>query len=236
MKPKLLVAMLFLFLSFPLIVSAAEINCLKCHKKLTKGASVHPALAMGCPTCHSGLDAKTVPHKKSSAIAHGLSAEQPELCYGCHDQAMFTRKNVHPAIGMGCTSCHNPHSSKNAKLLVSNVPDLCFTCHDKAGFSKKTAHPPVASGKCLACHVPHSSDEMALLAKKPMDTCLQCHQTVTHGQHTPAMAVREVQDPTRPGKPLYCGSCHDPHGSNSPLMFRFDAKATKELCLHCHKM
>jgi predicted CXXCH cytochrome family protein len=236
MKPPLFFAILILLVSFPCAVSAAGINCLKCHKKLTKGTSVHPALSMGCSTCHSALDAKSIPHKRSSAIAHGLSAEQPELCYGCHDQAMFTKKDAHPAINMGCTSCHNPHSSKNAKLLVSNPPALCFTCHDKAGFSKKTAHPPVAAGRCLACHVPHSSDEMALLAKKPMDACLQCHQRIAHGQHTPAMAIREVRDPARPGKPLYCGSCHDPHGSDSPLMFRFDVKKTKDLCLHCHKM
>ncbi len=236
MRPQLFFTILFLLVSFPCAVPASEINCLKCHQKLTKGTSVHPALAMGCATCHSALDAKTVPHKRSSAIAHGLSAEQPEQCYGCHDQALFTKKDVHPAINMGCTNCHNPHSSKNAKLLVSNPPALCYTCHDKTGFSKKTAHAPVASGKCLVCHVPHSSDEMALLAKKPMDACLQCHKTVTHGLHTPAMAIREVRDPARPGKPLYCGSCHDPHGSDSPLMFRFDVKKTKDLCLHCHKM
>ncbi len=236
MKPKLFCATLLLFLSFPFLVSAAEINCLKCHGKLTKGKTVHPALTMGCVTCHSALDAKTVPHKKSAVIAHGLSAEQPELCYGCHDKTTFTKKNIHPAVDMGCTNCHNPHSSNNARLLVSNSPALCFTCHDKAAFGKKTAHPPVASGKCLACHVPHSSDEMALLAKKPMDACLQCHRNITHGQHTRAMAMRDVRDPARPGKPLYCGSCHDPHGSDSPLMFRFDVKATKELCLHCHKM
>jgi len=163
--------------------SAADIDCLKCHSKLTKGSVVHAAVSMGCTTCHTAIDAKTVPHKKSGAVAHGLSAEQPELCYGCHDKKAFEKKYVHAALGMGCTSCHNPHSSNTAKLLLSDAPDLCFTCHDKALFSKKTPHAPVAGGMCLTCHVAHSSDEVALLANSPYDLCLTCHGEIAEKPH-----------------------------------------------------
>lgn len=225
--------------------SAAGINCLKCHRKLAKAKFVHRALDMGCPACHTGIDAKTVPHKKTNTLSRGLSSAQPDLCYGCHDQSIFAKKDVHPAVGMGCTSCHDPHSSKNTKLLKSKPPNLCFTCHDKAGFTKKTVHPPVASGKCLTCHTPHASDDMALLMKKPVALCLQCHPDAYHGQHSSRQppvseqATRSadelrLQDPMRPDKPFYCGSCHNPHSSDGPLLFNFNARSSNDLSVRCH--
>ena len=183
-----LVVFTLLFASFFLCpLSAAEKEkCLSCHKKLTKGKFVHQAIQMGCPACHSAIYARTVPHKKTNSLARGLLSEQPDLCYGCHDQGMFTKNNVHPAVNMGCTGCHDPHSSKNAKLLKTKLPALCFICHDKTGFIGKVVHPPVAAGNCMTCHSPHSTDEMALLLKKPVALCLECHPDTTHGQHSPS--------------------------------------------------
>lgn len=230
-------------------LSAAEkAKCLTCHKKLIKGKFVHQALQMGCPACHSAINARAVPHKKTNSLAQGLSSEQPDLCYGCHDQGMFTKNNVHPAVSMGCTGCHDPHSSKNAKLLKTKLPALCFTCHDKTGFTGKFVHPPVAGGGCMTCHSPHATDEMALLLKKPVALCLECHPDATHGQHSPSRQppVSEqvrgntggpiLQDPARPGKPFYCGSCHTPHSADNSSLFRFNAKSSRELCIHCHKL
>ncbi|HTF99045.1 MAG TPA: cytochrome c3 family protein [Nitrospirota bacterium] len=230
-------------------LSAAEKSpCLKCHQKLVKGKVIHKAVEMGCEACHGAINAGTVPHKKTNTLPRGLSSDQPDLCYGCHDQAMFTKKNVHPAIGMGCTTCHNPHSSMNKKLLTSVIPALCFTCHDKAGFTAKFVHPPVAGGECLTCHSPHSTDGIALLLKKPVAVCLDCHPDAVHGQHAPSRQppVTEqasedykgpvLQDPARPGRPFYCGSCHNPHSGMSPMLFRFDVKTRKDLCIQCHKM
>jgi predicted CXXCH cytochrome family protein len=253
MKPVLFCSILFCSLLLPAPLLSAEKPCLACHEKLTKGAVVHAALPMGCETCHSAIDARTVPHKKKTGVTKGLSAEQPALCYGCHDQAQFTKKTVHAALGMGCTACHNPHSSNNAKLLLGTVPDLCFTCHDKASFTRKNVHAPVAGGMCLACHAPHSSEHMALLLKKPYELCLDCHGDVikkphavsgfSSGRHplgeprlTKTGEEKARKDPARPGKPFYCGSCHDPHSSDSPTLFRFNAKSSMGLCVNCHKM
>src|SRR5574337_1094272 len=174
--------LLFLCSFIPPAARAQDVDCLKCHAGLKKGKAVHAPVEM-CVSCHSGIDAKTVPHRKTTSIAKGLSAEQPELCYGCHDKTLFSKKNVHPAVGMGCTGCHNPHASKNAKLLVAEAPDLCFNCHDKAPFSKKVVHAPVAGGMCLTCHTPHSSGEMALLVKQPYELCLDCHGDIPAKPH-----------------------------------------------------
>ncbi|HEY6011457.1 MAG TPA: cytochrome c3 family protein [Nitrospirota bacterium] len=246
--PVLFLVLLLTFLFAPVFLcslSAAE-KCLKCHKKLTTGKFKHKALDMGCSACHSAINAGTVPHKKTGAIARGLSSEQPDLCYGCHDQGMFSKKNVHAAVSMGCTSCHNPHSSGNEKLLMSKPPMLCFSCHDKTGFTGKIAHQPVASGDCMICHSPHATDDISLLLNKPAALCLQCHPNAGHGRHSPRQLPvseqaegktqePELKDPLRPDRPFYCGSCHNPHGADVPSLLRFNAKSSKEFCLHCHK-
>lgn len=334
---------LLIVLFFPMPpVSAEEPDCLMCHEQLAKEKVVHPAVAMGCPSCHSAIDAKDIPHKKTSTVARGLSADQPELCYGCHDKAKFTKKTVHAAIGMGCTGCHNPHSSKNARLLMSDPPelcfnchdrkmfegkktihppvmggmctschsphssdapklvlseppalcftchdqkkftgktthapvmggmctachaphqsdtekllaspppDLCFTCHDKVEFSRTNVHMPVAGGMCLSCHKPHAGDNAALLVKSFNAVCLECHADVRKRPHAiagfsqaghPLGGYRKgkmlVDDPARQGKSFYCASCHNPHSSDSPRLFRYKASVSFELCVNCHKM
>ncbi len=241
--------------------AAADIDCLKCHSKLMKGSVAHPAVSMGCAACHTAIDARTVPHKKTGTIARGLSAEQPDLCYGCHAKEAFEKKVVHPALAMGCTSCHNPHSSNTPKLLLSEAPELCFTCHDKALFNKKTVHAPVAGGMCLTCHAPHSSNDVALLANSPYDLCVTCHSEIPGKPHAvsgfsaashplgpkkarkrkarkdgPQETPHQLMDPARPDRAFYCGSCHEPHSTESPRLFRFNAKSAMGLCSNCHKM
>ncbi len=259
MRSRLIPLALMFAVIIPALSLAQEIDCLKCHARLKSEKTVHPALDMGCPTCHTGIDARSVPHKKTIKIGKGLSSEQPGLCYGCHDKAAFGKANVHAAVGMGCTSCHNPHSSKNAKLLVSEAPDLCYNCHDKEAFTKKVVHSPVEGGMCLSCHSPHSSDQTALLLKKPAEVCLECHPDVSKKPHAIAVGhplglpvvrkiknkqtgkieekieVRDVKDPARQGKQFYCGSCHNPHSSASPRLYRYPVRSAMELCSNCHK-
>ncbi len=226
-----------------------ETDCVNCHGRLAKEKVVHAAVSMGCGSCHTGIDAGIVPHKKTGGFSKGLSSDPPELCYGCHDKSGFEKKNVHAAVGMGCTGCHNPHSSKNERLLVSLVPDLCFTCHDKSGFAGKTVHVPVAGGMCLGCHSPHSSDEYALLLKKTIDLCLDCHPNTAKKPHAVAgfssqghptglvqEKAKELKDPVRPERPFSCASCHAPHSSAGPRLFRFNARSSMELCTKCHRM
>ncbi len=39
-------------------------------------------------------------------------------CLKCHDKSMFTGKVVHPALGMGCTSCHTPQCKQAEPVQV----------------------------------------------------------------------------------------------------------------------
>jgi predicted CXXCH cytochrome family protein len=231
---------------------AAEVDCSKCHAKLTvKKKTVHAAVQMGCPSCHSGItNALKVPHVKSGTSAKGLGSEQPDLCYGCHDKTKFTKKTVHAAINMGCTGCHDPHANNNEKLLAAAVPDLCFGCHDKGEFTRKNVHAAVQMG-CLTCHDPHSTDDPGLLTKSAYDLCLGCHDQVNKKPHAISgfgksghplggtkkkSGKRPVKDPKREGRIFSCASCHNPHSSDTIKLFRYPARSSMELCSHCHKM
>lgn len=199
----------------------SDVDCLMCHEKISKEKVVHPALQMGCPTCHTAIDAKDIPHKKTNNIAKGLSSEQPDLCFNCHDKTRFSKKTVHPALGMACTACHNPHSSKNAKLLNSEPPDLCYNCHDRKKFEGKTVHPPVSGGMCTTCHNPHSTDTPRLLASEPPELCFNCHDKVE-------FTKKNVHPPVAGGM---CLTCHAPHASKYTTL---TVKAVTGICITCH--
>ena len=51
---------LFVPVFFSPLSAAGKTRCLSCHKKLTRGKFVHLALQMGCPACHSSINAATV--------------------------------------------------------------------------------------------------------------------------------------------------------------------------------
>ncbi len=226
------------FLANPMASTAQ--SCADCHAELTADKTAHAAVAMGCESCHTAIDASDIPHKKKNKIAKGLSAEQPDLCFGCHDKAQFSKPNVHAALSMGCTSCHNPHASKHAKLLSSPMPDVCYSCHDRAAFMKKNVHPPVAIG-CTACHQPHSGDIARLLNSPVPDLCIMCHDAMSSGKHVMAghgsgnHPVSGKPDPSRPERELSCISCHLPHASDLATLFTGAQGYPKSICLTCHR-
>ncbi len=225
-----------LFISAPAPVSAKEQQCLDCHAKVQSGKVVHAALGMGCESCH------TAPHAKKKPEL-SLMSEVPELCFNCHDKGAFTKKSQHTAVAGGmCTSCHNPHSGDNEKLLVTTPPELCYTCHDKQLFSKRVVHPPVKDGQCTFCHNPHSSDNAYNLSQPAADLCVMCHDKQASGRHVMAgfsagdtHPVKGKPDPSKPGRELACTSCHAPHSSNMKFLFTNETASPDNLCLMCHK-
>lgn len=270
--------------------SAEEVDCLMCHPEKGEGENVHPAVNMGCATCHTGVDASNIPHSFTGDAPRGLVMTGADLCFMCHDSKNFTgAKTVHmPVVGGLCTSCHDPHTSKHAKLLLSEPPDLCYTCHDKQKFYGPVVHPPVASGMCTTCHTPHQSDNPKLTTMSGLDLCMMCHDrdaffkksvhkpveegkcTECHDPHAGpndhlvyrkgnilcrkchstvekkphavsgfsagGHPIRGRKDPLRSGQTFGCQSCHVPHTSESPTLFRYKADGMFGLCNYCHKM
>ena len=209
--------------------------CLDCHPDKKEGKAVHPAVEMGCSSCHTGLHQGEKPAPK-------LASPVPDLCFTCHDKSGFEKKSVHaPVAGGMCLSCHNPHASGVPKLLVAAVPDLCFSCHDKKSLAKMTAHVSAAGGQCLTCHNPHGSDGAFVLNQLVEGHCESCHDEATPrhvmlrispGDSHP---LKGRPDPLSKGKDLGCPSCHNPHASDQQRISTKGLKSPVPLCLRCHK-
>ena len=187
-----------------------------CHEALVQGKSVHAA-AESCDGCHESMAA---PHPQKGKKTFKLTAQQPDLCASCHEA--FKKPHVHAPVKDGtCTTCHDPHASKEPKLLTSPLKDLCGTCHaDHVEF--KVVHGPVSAGECTICHTPHESAAKGLLLKPSPGLCYGCHTDVEQG-----LKKKFVHAAIEGG----CTSCHNPHGSAHPKLL---AEAGAALCFQCH--
>lgn len=78
---------------------------------------------MSCGDCHD-------PHEGNALKGSGASIENEiETCTKCHTAQKGPFVFVHNAMKEGCTACHNPHGSVNAKMLLARDANLCLRCH-----------------------------------------------------------------------------------------------------------
>lgn len=120
--------------------------CFMCHDKAKfSKKNIHPPVAGGdCLSCHN-------PH--SSDAPRLLNQQIRLVCQNCHPDKTNGKHILggygfgdnHPIMGhldpshrgqeLGCSSCHNPHSSGKKALLVNDEPNspenLCLLCHTK---------------------------------------------------------------------------------------------------------
>lgn len=197
----------------------AQESCVsaQCHATILHGKNVHPATE-SCESCHESIETS---HPQKGKKTFKLTAALPELCSTCHD-AFGQKKDVHPPVKDGeCTTCHDPHSSDEPKLLVQPVKDLCTSCHgDKQDF--KFVHGPASAGDCTACHTPHESDIKPLLVKETTELCETCHEEI---------AVTLKKKDVHPAIDSGCTTCHNPHGGDFKKLLVSEGK---ELCFQCH--
>jgi predicted CXXCH cytochrome family protein len=102
--------------------------CFACHLNVRGSFSLphhHPVPEghLTCTDCHD-------PHRGDAF--HGgrtafLSANQ--ACTQCHTAQQGPHVFEHEALREGCTTCHHPHGSVNAKLLTQRNATLCLQCH-----------------------------------------------------------------------------------------------------------
>lgn len=141
--------------------------CFNCH--LDKRGEFHLAFRhpvmegkMSCGDCHD-------PHRGDILHASAASViEQNQLCLKCHQSQRGPFVFEHEAIREGCTMCHRPHGSVNAKMLAERNASLCLKCHFRQ---------PTGSGQVLIGGWDHT-------AALRMGTCWSagCHEAV-HGSH-----------------------------------------------------
>ncbi len=81
---------------------------------------------MKCSDCHD-------PHGTFQDKQLKSTPDQNAVCTKCHTETAGPFVYEHPVIKTeGCTTCHSPHGSPNARLLnVGNVNTLCLQCHSE---------------------------------------------------------------------------------------------------------
>jgi predicted CXXCH cytochrome family protein len=105
-----------------------ETVCYTCHADVRGQFNLpnhHPVPEgrMACSDCHD-------PHKGSIYLGGGTSAlSANEMCLRCHPAERGPHVFEHEATREGCTTCHSPHGSINAKLLNVRDANLCLRCH-----------------------------------------------------------------------------------------------------------
>ncbi len=231
--------------------------CLTCHTQglnAPKDGSRHPALDMGCETCH--VTHKVGERGKVEFDFH-LTKAPPALCLDCHDATSADLVKAHQGQPFGtanCVQCHNPHQSSQPHLMqafthppfvtgacdtchqpakdgkvVLTQPDvkaICVTCHSEQAekIEKAKVQHPGAQGDCTTCHNPHAGRTPGFLQPDPVNACLACHT-----EQAEQMKKAYLHQPAfKQG----CAICHEPHGGDNPHLLR--AANPNPLCLECH--
>ena len=104
--------------------------------------------------------------------SRGLAmARMNESCAECHREQTMPHVFEHEALREGCTTCHQPHGSVNAKLLNDRDNNLCLKCH------AQTPGTGTKSAEIYIGREPHSD-------KLRMGGCYSagCH-TAVHGSN-----------------------------------------------------
>jgi len=148
--------------------------CAACHtagSTMDWAHSEHALADLACSDCHT---------IHGDGVGASLKAEDPELCYGCHQEEMAKASfpSHHPIKEgkMTCSDCHNPHGELQTDELAR---DLCLECHARYTGPFVFEHAPVEED-CNICHDPHGTVANNLLQQNEPFLCLQCHESHFH--------------------------------------------------------
>jgi DmsE family decaheme c-type cytochrome len=170
----------------------AGVSCVSCHS--VHAAREEKALLKApqpqlCFSCHADQKAsfnQLFHHKVEEGLikcsdchdTHGTfedkqlrtTADKNTVCTKCHTETRGPFVFEHtPVKAEGCTSCHTPHGSQNARLLnVPNVNQLCNQCHS-----------PVAAGTVHGMNAGSADQE----------PCITCHAFI-HGSNVNPAFIR----------------------------------------------
>ncbi len=196
-----------------------------------------PVAEKKCSACHPRPDdAKVLQTTQKGTL----------LCQQCHQDMIaetLSKKRVHwPLLEkVGCLNCHNPHGTKEKKLLNDTQFNVCGSCHQDTvqlqqwsikNPKNESLCEPVRTGDCVSCHSPHAADNVLLMRQENISIglCGKCHEWETHSTHP--IGEKTVDQRNR-NLTVECLSCHLGCGTgNKAWMMPF--ATTYDLCTQCH--
>ncbi len=228
-------------------------KCQTCHKP---HGSEHNKLLQKdikslCFSCHDNFLIKNKPKKKAPkksrakmpTMKGGMMADTAKKTKSKNKKKVEYFSTVHkPITEKGCAACHNPHSSRNPKLLETEEGTfICYKCHNDFTLNEDdekiaNVHEPVLKEKCSECHAPHATDTPKLLKLAASELCKKCHKKMPKNHHKLGIAKLSKLTPIPDffeviGKALACVNCHSPHSSEGRYLF---SAPERELCRLCH--
>lgn len=130
--------------------------------------------AIDCTDCHNPHGTPTatwgVGHRPRM-VSHAFGNDA--ACLGCHTDKRGPFLHEHPPVRVeGCTFCHNPHGSTNARLLTRPaVFTMCLECHNAVmGFGPGE-------------RIPSPNRSRHNLADPAFQNCINCHNRI-HGSNS----------------------------------------------------
>ncbi len=237
-----------------------EARCNLCHSIPQEMETVrdNPMSPVGkvCSACHSDIDTAAKPHEPAGTYdcfschqpsydpaRFALVNSQMALCATCHSQttdSLLGQKFVHGPVASGeCLICHDPHGGKRKNLLRSSTLDMCMRCHfDTVPQEvKNSLHGDL---ECDDCHQPHGGGNPNFLIEEGANLCLsECHDLPDEelgGHPIPGHPRQAAVDPSKPGRQMWCLSCHKIHGEEdiSQLDIFNDTEIQRTFCMRCH--
>lgn len=153
------------------------------------------------------------------AASNSLGADNPSVCYQCHNSMAQYEKLAHPHQMLGpnkfaCDTCHNPHGSVRQETRT----DLCLECHkDAPTMAWHSSSHSMSGVDCTDCHNPHP------------DTFVQAPHAITHTN-----VARPVRMPMAVDEPNVCYKCHPKVYAESSMPSHHPIKEGKVTCSDCH--
>ena len=198
--------------------------CMACHEDQFKSFSktAHSRIqkahwkseSVGCESCHGPGKAHVDGGGDKTKIKtfEGETAKQiSDTCLACHagrEEHNNFRRGEHWRNDIGCTDCHQPHSSTRGEVAPTSN-----------GASSLQAIGPVAA---------HASTfaPVRMLKRHEVQLCMQCHNE-TKSQFTRPFRHRVLEGAMK------CSDCHNPHGGFELKQARL-ATGADAACFKCH--
>ncbi|MHB8766159.1 MAG: cytochrome c3 family protein [Deferrisomatales bacterium] len=209
--------------------------CGACHPRVEQSPNLHgPVAVYSCFMCH---EPEYAPSRFRPKTSHAAA------CGTCHEgflpKILGGKKHVHGPVAAGaCVVCHDPHGGKTTALVRETPPGLCLHCHaDTLPMPlERNLHGKIP---CTQCHDAHGGQAPMMLPEAGNAFCARCHPDVADlksGHPVEGHPVAGKTDPSRPGRPFGCDSCHDAHAlaDVSKQKLLKDDAARAQFCRRCH--